>query len=53
VYALVGGLVLGIAQAVFDQVLPLTYVDVVVYGLLAAVLILRGGGLAARRERAL
>jgi branched-chain amino acid transport system permease protein len=53
VNALVGGLVLGIAQAVFNQVLPLAYVDVVVYGLLAAALVVRGGGLAARTERAL
>lgn len=51
--ALVGGLVLGLAQSVFNQVLPLQYVDVVVYGLLAAALIVRGGGLAAMRERAL
>ncbi len=51
--ALVGGLVLGLAQSVFNQVLPLQYVDVVVYGLLAAALIARGGGLATRRERAL
>ncbi|HUY51297.1 MAG TPA: branched-chain amino acid ABC transporter permease [Streptosporangiaceae bacterium] len=51
--ALVGGLVLGLAQSVFNQVLPLQYVDVVVYGLLAAALIVRGGGLASRRERAL
>ena len=51
--ALVGGLVLGLAQSLFNQVLPLEYVDVVVYGLLAAVLILRGGGLAATKERAL
>lgn len=51
--ALVGGLVLGLAQSLFNQVLPLEYVDVVVYGLLAAALIVRGGGLAAMRERAL
>ena len=51
--ALVGGLVLGVSQAVFNQVIPLSYVDVVVYGLLAAALIVRGGGLAARAERAL
>ena len=51
--ALVGGLVLGLAQSVFNQVLPLQYVDVVVYGLLAGALIVRGGGLATRRERAL
>ncbi len=53
VNTLVGGLVLGIAQAVFNQVLPLSDVDVVVYGLLAAALVVRGGGLAARAERAL
>jgi branched-chain amino acid transport system permease protein len=53
VNALIGGLVLGTAQAVFNQVLPLAYVDVVVYGLLAAALVVRGGGLAARTERAL
>jgi len=51
--ALAGGLALGIAQSVFNQVLPLEYVDVVVYGLLAAVLIVRGGGLASMKERAL
>lgn len=51
--ALVGGLVLGLAQSLFNQVLPLEYVDVVVYGLLAAALIVRGGGLAAMKERAL
>jgi branched-subunit amino acid ABC-type transport system permease component len=51
--ALVGGLVLGLAQATFNQLLPLNDVDVVVYGLLAAALVIRGGGLAARRERAL
>ncbi len=53
VNTLAGGLVLGIAQAVFNQVLPLSDVDVVVYGLLAAALVVRGGGLAARAERAL
>lgn len=51
--ALAGGLVLGLAQSAFNQVLPLQYVDVVVYGLLAAALLVRGGGLASRRERAL
>lgn len=51
--ALAGGLVLGLAQSVFNQVLPLQYVDVVVYGLLAAALLIRGRGLASQRERAL
>lgn len=51
--ALVGGLALGVAQSVFNQVLPLEYVDVVVYGLLAVGLIVRGSGLAAMKERAL
>jgi len=51
--ALVGGLVLGFAQSLFNQLLPLQYVDVVVYGLLAAALLVRGGGLSSRRERAL
>lgn len=51
--ALAGGLVLGLAQSVFNQLLPLQYVDVVVYGLLAAALLVRGGGLSSRRERAL
>jgi branched-chain amino acid transport system permease protein len=51
--ALLGGLVLGLAQSVFNQVLPLQYVDVVVYGLLAVALLVRGGGLSARRERSL
>lgn len=53
VNAVVGGLALGVAQAVFNQVLPLNDVDVVVYGLLAAALVIRGGGLAGRTERAL
>lgn len=53
VNALVGGLVLGLAQSVFDQVLALEYVNVVVYGLLAVGLIVRGSGLAAMKERAL
>ena len=51
--ALVGGLALGLAQATFNQLLPLKVVDVVVYGLLAVALIARGGGLAAQRARAL
>lgn len=51
--ALAGGLVLGLAQSLFNQVLPLQYVNVVVYGLLAAALLVRGGGLSSRRERAL
>jgi branched-chain amino acid transport system permease protein len=53
VNAAVGGLALGLAQSLFNQVLPLNDVDVVVYGLLAAALIIRGGGLAGRTERAL
>jgi branched-subunit amino acid ABC-type transport system permease component len=44
---------LGLAQATFNRLLPLNTVDVVVYGLLVAALIVRGGGLAARQERAL
>lgn len=51
--ALVGGLALGLAQATFNELLPLNVVDVVVYGLLAVALIARGGGLAAQKERAL
>lgn len=51
--ALAGGLALGVAQAAFNRLLPLNDVDVVVYGLLAVALIVRGGGLAARKERAL
>lgn len=50
---IVGGLTLGMAQATFNQLLPLDVVDVVVYGLLAVALIVRGGGLVAQRERAL
>lgn len=53
VNAVVGGLALGLAQAVFNQVLPLNDVDVVVYGLLAVALVIRGGGLAGRTERVL
>ena len=51
--ALVGGLALGLAQATFNRLLPLNTVDVVVYGLLAVALIVRGGGLAASKERLL
>jgi branched-chain amino acid transport system permease protein len=51
--AAVGGLALGLAQATFNRLLPLNTVDVVVYGLLVAALIVRGGGLAARQEREL
>lgn len=51
--AVVGGLTLGLAQATFNQLLPLDVADVVVYGLLVVALMVRGGGLAAQRERAL
>jgi branched-chain amino acid transport system permease protein len=51
--ALVGGLALGVGQAVFNQLLPLTWVSIVVYALLLAAMVARGGGLAAARERAL
>ncbi|MET0451078.1 MAG: branched-chain amino acid ABC transporter permease [Mycobacterium sp.] len=51
--ALAGGLTLGIGQAAFNQLLPLTWVSVVVYGLLLAAMVARGGGLAAGKERAL
>lgn len=49
--AVVGGLALGLSQAVFNQLLPLVWVPIVVYGLLVAALIIRGGGLAAAKER--
>jgi branched-chain amino acid transport system permease protein len=51
--ALVGGLTLGLGQAAFNQFLPLTWVSVVVYGLLLVAMVVRGGGLAAGKERAL
>jgi branched-chain amino acid transport system permease protein len=51
--ALVGGLALGLGQAAFNQFLPLTWVSVVVYGLLLVAMVVRGGGLAAGKERAL
>ncbi|MFR9805198.1 branched-chain amino acid ABC transporter permease [Pseudonocardia sp. RS010] len=51
--ALVGGLALGIGQAVFNYLLPLTWVSIVVYGLLLVAMVVRGGGLASVRERAL
>ena len=51
--ALAGGVALGIGQAAFTQLLPLTWVSLVVYGLLLAAMVVRGGGLAGARERAL
>jgi branched-chain amino acid transport system permease protein len=51
--ALVGGLALGLGQATFNQLLPLTWVSVVVYGLLLAAMVARGGGLSGTKERAL
>jgi branched-chain amino acid transport system permease protein len=51
--ALVGGLALGVGQAVFNQLLPLTWVSIVVYALLLVAMVARGGGLGAARERAL
>jgi branched-chain amino acid transport system permease protein len=51
--AMVGGLALGLGQAAFNQLLPMTWVSVVVYGLLLAAMVARGGGLAAVKERAL
>ncbi|HLI14751.1 MAG TPA: branched-chain amino acid ABC transporter permease [Acidimicrobiales bacterium] len=49
--SLVGGLALGVGQAVFSQVLPLDIVPVVLYGILAAALIVRGGGIGLARVR--
>jgi branched-chain amino acid transport system permease protein len=51
--ALAGGLALGLGQAVLNQVLPLTWVSLVVYGLLLAAMVARGGGLSGARERTL
>lgn len=51
--AVVGGLALGLAESVFNFVLPLVWVPIVVYGLLVAALVVRGGGLASAKERAL
>jgi branched-chain amino acid transport system permease protein len=49
--SLVGGLALGLGQSVFSQLLPLDIVPVVVYGMLAAALVIRGGGLGQARMR--
>jgi branched-chain amino acid transport system permease protein len=51
--AAVGGLALGLGQAVFNQLIPETWVPVAVYGLLLVAMVARGGGLTAARERAL
>jgi branched-chain amino acid transport system permease protein len=53
VSALIGGLALGLGQATFNQLLPMTWVSIVVYGLLLVAMVVRGGGLAASKERAL
>lgn len=49
--SLVGGLALGLGQSIFSEVLPLDVVPVVLYGLLATALIVRGGGLGLARAR--
>ncbi len=49
--SLVGGLALGLGQAICSQVLPLDVVPVVLYGALAAALVARGGGIGLARER--
>lgn len=49
--AAVGGVTLGIAQAVLNEVLPLAWVPAVVYGLLVIAMVARGGGLSAAKER--
>lgn len=51
VNAAVGGVTLGIAQAVLNEVLPLAWVPAVVYGLLVIAMVARGGGLSAAKER--
>lgn len=51
--ALAGGLALGLGQAAFNELLPLTWVSVVVYALLLIAMVARGGGLAGAKERAL
>ncbi|MET4432950.1 branched-chain amino acid ABC transporter permease [Mycolicibacterium sp. 624] len=51
--ALVGGLALGLGQALFNELLSLKWVSVVVYALLLVAMVARGGGLAAARERAI
>ncbi|GAA5056305.1 branched-chain amino acid transport system permease protein [Thermocatellispora tengchongensis] len=53
VNAAAGGLALGMGQAVLNELLPLTWVSVVVYGLLVLAMVARGGGLSAAKERAL
>lgn len=49
--SVVGGLALGLGQSIFSQLLPADIVPVVVYGLLAAALIWRGGGIGLARAR--
>lgn len=49
--SLVGGLALGLGQSICSQVLPLDVVPVVLYGILAAALIARGGGIGLQKAR--
>lgn len=49
--SLVGGMVLGIGQSLFSQLFSLSVVPVILYGLLAVALIVRGGGLGVVRGR--
>jgi branched-chain amino acid transport system permease protein len=48
---LAGGLTVGVIQALASVLLPFRYVFLVLYGLLAAILIVKGQGLAAVRTR--
>lgn len=49
--SLIGGLALGLGQEIFTRFLPVDVVPVVLYGLLAAALIARGGGIGLARAR--
>jgi branched-chain amino acid transport system permease protein len=49
--SVVGGLALGLGQSIFSQLLPADIVPVVLYGILAAALIWRGGGIGLARAR--
>lgn len=51
--SLIGGLALGLGQAIFNQVLPLDVAPVLLYGILAAALMVRGGGIGLARARRL
>lgn len=49
--SLVGGLALGLGQELFSRLLPIDVVPVVLYGILAAALVARGGGLGLAKAR--